>query len=123
MGSLTGGAEFLLHVRSFVSDEVRKLFKEECDEESKMGRDVFEEESEGEYSYEGFSDDEQVGENESLWDARANDGVKEEVSLLNISRHSSATEAKDTDSKESDDGSVSDDTNDRISPGARQKIQ
>ncbi|XP_076679997.1 uncharacterized protein LOC143375106 [Andrena cerasifolii] len=106
----------------FTSDEVRKLFKEECDDESKMGTDVFEEGSEGEYSYEGFSDDEQAGENESPWDARANDGAKGELSLLNISSRSSATEAKDTDSKESDDGSASDSKNDRISPGAQQKI-
>lgn len=87
-----------------------------------MGRDVFEEESEGEYSHEGISDDEQVGENESLWDPHANDGAKGEVSLLNISRGSSATEAKDTDSKESDDGSVSDSKNDAIPPGGQQTI-
>ncbi|XP_076234649.1 uncharacterized protein LOC143179346 [Calliopsis andreniformis] len=95
-----------------VTSEMYKLLKEEYEIESKIGKDVFEEEILQEDPWKEFSDEEQVEQDESP--LAGNKTMEKEESLNALTGSSSSTtEAKDTDSKESLEY-ISDSNNNKI---------
>ncbi|XP_017892148.1 uncharacterized protein LOC108632229 [Ceratina calcarata] len=93
----------------FTSDEVYKLLKEKFDNAERKAKNIFDEEASDNNSLEEWPGDEQ-GENESLGDNEEKDILTREKSSVHLLSNgsSSVTEAKDTDSRESNDTSSSD---------------
>ncbi|XP_024227287.1 uncharacterized protein LOC100745438 [Bombus impatiens] len=88
----------------FASDEVYKLLKERLDNaEEGKARDIFKEDSSERSSLEEWSEDEEAGYGENFQDDGAISILTRERSSMNLLSNgsSSVTEAKDTDSKES----------------------